>query len=120
VFRQHVFSFATKTAKRRSKEAKDTIEPAGLDRRPIGRKWRSANTNRIKGSSEKLIPKAISGGGYAGLKLAGWAKNKRLNGTKDAKRPYRPSTAGLSLCLGLSGRRFGLGKARFPKSVLAG
>jgi hypothetical protein len=91
-----------------------------LDRRLTGPNSQNANTDRTKGSSEKQIPKAISGGGFAGRKLASWTKNKRLNGTKDAKRHYRPSTAGLSLCLGLSGRRFGLGKARFPKSVLAG
>jgi hypothetical protein len=79
----------------------------------------SVNIDQTKGSSEKLIPKAMNGGGYAGRKLASWTKSKRLNGTKDAKRLYRPSTAGLSLFLGLNGRSFGPGEARFPKSARA-
>jgi hypothetical protein len=80
----------------------------------------NANIDQSKASSERLFQRAINGGGYAGRKLASWTKNKRPDGTKDAKRLYRPSTAGLSLYSGLRGRSFGLGKARFPKSVLAG
>jgi hypothetical protein len=88
-----------------------------LDRRLTGPNLQNANIDQSKASSERLFQRAINGGGYAGRNLASWTKNKRPDGTKDAKRPYRPSTAGLSRCLGLSGRSFGLGKPRFLKSV---
>jgi hypothetical protein len=84
-FRQHVFSFATKTAKRHFKEAKATIEPAESDRRPIGPNLQNANTDRTKGSSEKRIPKAISGGGYAKQKCGAQNTMKKTRGIPDAQ-----------------------------------